>query len=160
LGDVAPAWQANCLQDLYLYDMKNIFILASIAILFSCSSGPKNPGGGMNYFSGNFDAAVTEASTKHKPIFIYGHVSWCGSCKKMARSTFNEKEVNDYMNENYINLAYDLEKGEGTYIANKFSLHSYPAYVLLSETGELLAISGGYMKPEKFLAWVATKPTP
>ena len=112
----------------------------------------------MNYFTGNFEAAVSEASSKHKPIFIYGWATWCGYCKKMDRSTLKEKEVNDYMNENYINLSYDLEKDEGTYIASRFGLHSYPAYVLLSEKGEIFAISGGYQKPEKFLAWVKNKP--
>jgi len=64
------------------------------------------------------------------------------------------------MNENYINLSYDLEKDEGTYIANKFALRSYPAYVILSETGELFAVTGGYMDTEKFLNWVKNKPRP
>jgi thioredoxin 1 len=138
--------------------MKSTRIFFIAFILFSCSPRPKNPGGGMNYFSGNFDAAITEASQKHKPIFIYGYATWCGYCKKMDRSTFKEKEVNDYMNENYINLSYDLEKGEGTYIANKYSLRSYPAYVLLNEKGELFAVTGGYMDTEKFLAWVKNRP--
>jgi len=135
--------------------MKNLFLSISLLfILFSCSSGPKTPGAGIQFFTGNFDAAVTEAAKQNKPVFIYGHTSWCGFCKKMNRTTFLEKEVDDYMNKTFINLSYDLEKGEGIYIAGKYSLKSFPAYVILDASGELVGISGGYMDTSKFLAWI------
>lgn len=113
----------------------------------------------MNYFKGNFEEAVVEATKQNKPIFIYGHTTWCGYCKKMDKSTFQEKEVDDYMNKNYISLSYDLEKDEGIYIAGKYGLNSYPAYVVLTPAGELFDIAKGYMSSEKFLIWVKNKPS-
>ncbi len=112
----------------------------------------------MNYFSGNFDLAIEEATKQNKPVFIYGYTDWCGYCKKMNKSTFQEKEVNEYMNANYINLSYDMEKGDGTYIAGKFGLKSYPAYVILNSKGELGGIRFGFMDVQKFLGWVKNKP--
>jgi thioredoxin-related protein len=134
------------------------FCIILAGFMYACTPKPKNPGGGMNYFKGNFEQAVAQATTQNKPVFIYGFTTWCGYCKKMAKSTFMEKEVNDYMNSHYINLSYDLEKDEGIYIAGKYGLTSYPAYVLLNSKGEVLAISGGYMNAEKFLGWVKTQP--
>jgi thioredoxin-related protein len=139
--------------------MKAKLILPLFFILiFSCSPKPKNPGEGMIYFSGNFDQAVEKASTENKKIFIYGHTDWCGYCRKMEKSTFKEKEVNDFMNANFVSLNYDLEKGEGIHIAAKYGLKSYPAYVLLSPKGELLSKTGGYINQETFLGWVKSNP--
>jgi thioredoxin-related protein len=138
--------------------MKSKWFLFFALILFACSPQPKNPGGGMKYFSGNFDEAVKTASKENKKIFIYGHTDWCGYCRKMEKSTFKEKEVNDYMNANFINLNYDLEKDEGIHIASKYGLRSYPAYVLLSPNGELISKAGGYLNPEKFLGWIKANP--
>lgn len=108
----------------------------------------------MQYFSGTLEEAVQKATIENKSIFIFGHTDWCGYCRKMEKSTFLEKEVNDYMNEKFINLSYDLEKGEGVSIAAKYGLKSYPAYVKLSPTGELQDIALGYLNAEKFLSWV------
>ena len=132
---------------------KSILIL-SILVLASCTRGPKTPGTGINYFKGNFDEAMEEASKQNKPVFIYGHTDWCGYCTKMNKSTFLEKEVDDYMNANYINLSYDMEKGEGTYIRNKFGLNSYPAYVLLDNKGKVIDIGFGYRSAEGFMNFV------
>jgi thioredoxin 1 len=140
--------------------MTKVILIAACTLLcfFSCSPGPKTPGTGMNYFNGNFDQAVIEAGKQNKPIFIYGYATWCGYCKKMDKSTFKEKEVNDYMNSHYLNLKYDMEKGEGIYISKKYGLRSYPAYVLLSSSGELNAIAFGYMNSEKLMNWVKVQP--
>ncbi len=108
----------------------------------------------MNYFKGTLDEAVKKATAENKKIFIFGHTDWCGYCRKMEKSTLMEKEVNEYMNANFVNLNYDLEKGEGISIAAKYGLRSYPAYVLLSPTGELQDIALGYLNTDKFLSWV------
>jgi len=138
--------------------MKSRLIFLVAIILFSCTPRPKNPGGGINYFSGNFDQAVETASKENKKVFIYGHTDWCGYCTKMEKSTFKEKEVNDYMNSKFINLTYDLEKGEGIHIASKYGLRSYPAYVILDSKGELESITFGYLNTERFLGWVKGRP--
>src|ERR1700741_1208825 len=100
--------------------MRSRLIFFFLVLFFSCTPYPKNPGTGIHYFSGNFDEAVQTASKENKSIFIYGHTDWCGYCTKMEKSTFKEKEVDDYMNANFINLTYDLEKEEGVYIAKKY----------------------------------------
>lgn len=135
-----------------------LYSLLLISAIASCTPKPKNPGAGMVFFQGNLDAAIIEAGKQSKPIFIYGHTNWCGYCTKMSKTTFMEKEVNDFMNENYINLSYDLEKGEGMSIASKFGINTYPSYVILDSKGEIFDQSGGYMNSEKFLKWVKNKP--
>lgn len=133
-------------------------VIVCTILISSCTPGPKSPGPGINYFKGSFDEALQEANKQSKPVFIYGYTDWCGYCTKMNKSTFKEKEVDDYMNTNYINLSYDMEKGEGTFVAGKYGLRSYPAYVLLNKDGELMAITFGYMRADKFMSWVKNKP--
>jgi thioredoxin-related protein len=138
--------------------MKSRLIFFFLLLIFSCTPRPKNPGTGIQYFSGNFEQAVEAASKENKKIFIYGHTDWCGYCTKMQKSTFKEKEVDDYMNSNFINLSYDLEKDEGIYIASKYGLKSFPAYVVLDPQGELQSTAFGYLSSDRFLAWVKGHP--
>lgn len=130
---------------------KTLSTIIIILLLSSCTRGPKNPGTGINYFKGNFDKAMVEAANQNKPIFIYGYTDWCGYCTRMNKTTFMEKEVCDYMNSNYINLSYDMEKGEGTYIRNKYGLNSYPAFVAVNKEGRIINIGFGYMKVSDFM---------
>ncbi len=130
-----------------------LFIVCT-ALFVACTPRPKNPGTGIQYFTGNLDQAMAEASKQHKPIFIYCHTDWCGYCRKMEKSTLLEKEVSDYMNANYINLTYDMEKGEGTFIASKYGIQSFPAYIILEKDGSVREVGLGYLKTENFLAFV------
>jgi|LakMenEpi03Aug12_release.lakeMendotaPanAssembly.Ray.scaffolds.fasta_scaffold314811_2 thioredoxin-related protein len=134
-----------------------VFVLGIFAI-WSCTPKPKNPGSGMAFFQGSLEQAIAEGNKQSKPIFIYGYTDWCGYCKKMSKSTFMEKEVNDFMNENYISISSDMEKGEGLSIAAKYGINSYPSYVILDSNGEIFDQRGGYLGADKFLQWVKVKP--
>ena len=45
-----------------------------------------------------------------KPILIFFYTEWCIFCKKMDKEIFNDHEVAQYMNDNYINVRVNPEK--------------------------------------------------
>lgn len=59
--------------------------------------------------------------------------SWCGPCKMMDRNVFVKKSVGDYYNSTFVNARFDMEKGEGIEIAQKYMVRSYPTYLFLME---------------------------
>lgn len=133
---------------------KWIVILVTGFVLFSCSPKPKNPGSGVDYFAGSFKEAVTAATQQDKLIFVYCHTDWCGFCRKMEKSTLKEKEVNDMLNSKFINLTYDMEKGDGPSMASMFGVRSFPSYLILNADGSLKNMGVGYMPAENFLSFL------
>lgn len=69
----------------------------------------------------------------------------------MERNIFSLKTVGDYYNSNFINAHFDMEKGEGRQIAQKFGIRSYPTYLFLNGNGELILKNYGYMQEDQFL---------
>ena len=57
---------------------------------------------------------------KGKMVFIDSYTSWCGPCKIMAKEVLPLKEVGDFLNERFVCVKYDMEKGEGPEIAKKY----------------------------------------
>ena len=120
-----------------------------------------------------FQEAVELNKTAPKKIFIDVYTDWCGWCKRMDQTTFINKEVVDYMNENYYAVKLDAEMsdtivfGGYTYI-NEGGMNgrkgthqlaaallqgrlSYPSYVFMNEKNQLLTVAPGYMESKDFM---------
>lgn len=67
----------------------------------------------------SFEEAKKQAKETGKLIFLDGYTSWCAPCKWMEGNVFNQKEVADFYNTNFINTKYDCEVGEGIDLAKK-----------------------------------------
>ena len=115
-----------------------------------------------------FEEAVKLNETAPKKIFIDVFTDWCGWCKKMDQTTFLNKEVIDYMNENYYAVKLDAEMNDtivfggytfinqggnngrkGTHQLAQALLKgrlSYPSYVFMNEKNQLLTVAPGYME--------------
>lgn len=120
-----------------------------------------------------FQEAVKLNETAPKKIFIDVFTDWCGWCKKMDQTTFQNPEVVEYMNENYYAVKLDAEMndtivfGGYTYVNmggrnGRKGTHqlaaallqgkmSYPSYVLMSEENQLITVVPGYLEAKDFL---------
>mgnify|MGYP003488610296 FL=1 len=125
----------------------------------------------INWMS--FEEAIKLNETAPKKIFIDVYTDWCGWCTKMDQTTFLDKDVVDYMNENFYAVKFNAEQTEpiefmGNTFVNKGSngprkgTHelaqallqgkmSYPSYVFMNENNQLLTIVPGYAEANAFL---------
>ena len=120
-----------------------------------------------------FEEAVKLNETQPKKIFIDVYTDWCGWCKKMDQTTFIDKDIVTYMNENFYAVKFDAEQSEsiefmghtfinpnpmgarkGTHQLAAALLQgkmSYPSYVFMNENNQLLTIVPGYAEAKAFL---------
>lgn len=128
---------------------KGIFLCLFIS--FSALAQEEVPQG-MKFFEGNWSAALAEAKTQKKLLFVDIYTTWCGPCKQMSKNIFPLQDVGDKFNAHFVNYKIDAEKGEGIEIAKKFRVEAYPTYLFVSAEGLLVYKSLGSMPAEKFIA--------
>lgn len=109
-------------------------------------------GEGMNFVEMPFDELLAQAKEENKIIFIDAYTTWCGPCKMMAAKVFPEAKVGEVYNERFINAKFDMEKGEGPALAQRYSVMAYPTYLFVDGNGDIVHKGIGYIPQEEFLA--------
>ena len=87
--------------------------------------------------------ALKKSKIEGKLVFIDCYTTWCGPCKHLAKDIFPLKEVGDFYNSHFINLSFDMEKGEGKKICAKYGVHAFPTLLFLNAEGETVHIGVG-----------------
>jgi uncharacterized protein YyaL (SSP411 family) len=141
--------------------MKSIFsVLAIIVSTFVFSQK-------INWLS--LDEATKESKINpSKPILLNLYTDWCGFCKKLDKETFVNPAVIEYVNQNYIPIKFNAEqKDMVTFLGVNYSFIgqaranflayvltqgrlSYPATIVLNNSGEAQKIIYGYRSPADF----------
>lgn len=83
---------------------KVLFICTISVLAFAFKSDEASP---VHWMS--FEEAVAKAKKEPRPIMIDIYTSWCGPCKLMAKNTFGDKQVADYLNKNFYCVKFDAE---------------------------------------------------
>lgn len=146
--------------------MKNLIFLGIFALVFSNITAQE-----VNWVT--LEQAVKLQKKTPKKILVDMYTKWCGPCKRMDKDTFGNKDVIDYINENYYAVKFNAEGNqEVTYNgktfsnpnydpakANKrnypheltryFGVKAYPTVVYINEGGELIAPIRGYKTPHQ-----------
>ncbi len=135
---------------LFPFSLLSKLILGSgIFIFFGIFSAEKPTAKkGIDFYNGNYQEALKKAEKEEKLVFVYLYANWCGVCKSLKKNTLKDKEVGDFYNEEFVNLALNAEKGEGKIIAESIGLRSYPTLLFLNGgDGRILNRISGYKTP-------------
>lgn len=105
-------------------------------------------------------AVLAQAKQENKMIFLDAYATWCGPCKQMDAETYTNQAVADFYNANFINVKYDMEKGEGPMLADRYYVTAYPNLVFISPDGVMLHKGIGFAVASDFLALGKTAKNP
>lgn len=100
---------------------------------------------GIQFFQGSFEQAQTEAKKQHKPLFVDFYATWCGPCKRMAKTIFTKDSIGKYFNEKFVSLQLDAEKPENVAIAKQYKVEAFPTLAFIANDGKAISISVGAM---------------
>ncbi|GEM_PF-3562453 len=66
-----------------------------------------------------------------KPMFVYVFTKWCEDCPKMEQTTFREKNIVKYINENYVPVRLNADNfTKIDFIGHSLSVHEMTSKVL------------------------------
>lgn len=135
--------------------MKKLLSIILFSVFFSAVAQES-----IAFESSSFNDILAKAKKENKLVFMDAMASWCGPCKLMEKNVFPQEKVRNYFNANFVNARFDMEKGEGRTIAQKYGVRSYPTYLFLNGDGELVYQSYGFMLEDQFveMAKVANDP--
>lgn len=118
----------------------------------------------------SWEEMVNQQKVSKKKVIIDLYTDWCGWCKKMDKTTFENPVIIDYLNNNYYSVKFNAEQKEdllfegNTYkfVENgrrgyhQFAASltqnqlSYPTYVFLNEDIQVLQVIPGYQEAKSF----------
>lgn len=126
--------------------------MKKIVLILLCLAGIGSLSAQTDFQELSLEKALEKAKIENKLVFVDCYTSWCGPCKMMADKIFPLKEVGDYLNEKFVCVKYDMEKGEGQSHARKYQVSSYPTFLILQADGRLQhRIVGGSAGGNEFL---------
>ena len=120
---------------LNIWTILNIFAIDKLP----SAAGSKNnlKKANVNFFEGNFKAALAKAKEEQKMIFIDCYTSWCRPCKLMDSILESDPKLSNFLNENFVCLSINMERGEGPRLKRKYPLGTYPTLLFIKNNGVL-----------------------
>ncbi len=125
---------------------KLTFVILAIFFMTNALSADK-----INFITDKWESVVQKAGKANKPIFIDAYTDWCGWCKVMSRKTFTDTNIIKFINDNFIAVKYEMERGEGKRLAMKYKVTGFPTTMFFSPKGKYIYNVIGYQAPEKFI---------
>ncbi len=106
---------------------------------------------GIQFLEPSWIKVLEEAKKQNKLIFLDAYTTWCGPCKMLKNKTFTDEKAGKFFNANYINAAFDMEKGDGLKLAEKYNVTSYPTLLILDQTGKVVTYSIGFINAKELI---------
>jgi thioredoxin 1 len=114
-------------------------------------NGMNKSGQGIVFIEEDWSKALAEAKKQKKLIFLDAYASWCGPCKLLKRKTFPDKDAGEFFNKNFINVALNMEKGDGPFLLEKFGVDAFPTLIIADGDGNMVTYTKGFISPKELI---------
>ena len=119
----------------------------------------------------SWEEGVAQVKETKKKMFVDVYTDWCGWCKKMDATTFQDPSVVKYMNDNFVAVKFDAEQDKeimfndytyklipgGRKGTHELALSllkgnaGYPSFVLMDSELKRIRVTPGYKQPEQMI---------
>ncbi len=86
---------------------------------------------------------LEKAQRENKAVFVDFYTSWCLPCKLMEDEVFQDDELGEFFNDNFINYRVEADKGNGRTLASLYEIKMYPTLLFLDGQGNVLVRKDG-----------------
>jgi len=128
-----------------------ISIYSILILLISQSLVVGQSSTGIVFQYKTYQSLLDQSKSENKLIFLDLSASWCGPCKLMEKQVFTDDSVAEFYNKNFICAKYDMEKGEGKMIAEKYAVTSVPTFIFISHSEEVAHKHVGSLTKSTFI---------
>ncbi len=104
----------------------------------------------VNFLDISLNEATALAEQEDKLVFVDVYTTWCGPCKKMDHTTFQDSAVAMLMDAKYISLKWDAESEQHQDQVRLHEVDSYPSYLIFDSSGQMVAKLSGYSAASAF----------
>ena len=148
-----------------MFAVHRLTSLIALALLAACSQPPSAPGqpagapgpaassgapgpkdspgvqadgevvSAVQWFEGSFEEAQAAAKATGKRLFVDVGAYWCPPCRELDEQVFTQAEVGAALNDGYIAVHIDAEKGEGPDVVARYRVQAYPTLLVLEAGG-------------------------
>lgn len=97
----------------------------------------------------SYSSGMKIARAQNIPIFLHFYADWCRYCVKMAKETFQENTIIEYLNSNFVSIKVNIDKQRQ--LANKYQVRGLPTTFVIDSKGERMGPIPGYLSKEELL---------
>ena len=99
----------------------------------------------------DLDMALYKAQKQNKLILIYIYSPHCGYCKKMDRTTFKDREIQEIIKKYFIPVKVDKDSPQGEMIKAEYGYLGTPTFHFLESNGKKIKSIFGAWEKKDFL---------
>jgi len=105
----------------------------------------------IQFTNDSWSEILKRSRLENKAIFVDVYAPWCGPCKKMDRTTFQDPELSAYMNKHFINVKWDAEGAKYGQLSAKHRVRAFPTVLFLNFNGIEHKRKVGFQNAESLL---------
>jgi thioredoxin-related protein len=104
----------------------------------------------IDFFEGSYGDLKSKAKGYKKNYFVEFYTDWCGYCKKMEATTFQNTEIGEVVKADFMAFKTNAEK-EGQALAQELGVRGFPTVAFFNYKGELIGLHPGYKSAGEFM---------